>query len=481
MISKFISLRNAGLAFLAAVIITSSAVGASVKVFADVSVSHPNVDAISQLSGIGVIFGDGDSGNFAPDRTLNRAEYSIMIARAEGWDLENVQYKATFPDVKEGEWYTNAILKANEEGVLKGTGDGLAEPGRNVLMIEALAMTMRAYKITVPTPTGSQAWFDPYLDLAADAGLDTLVTTQHDKDLPRDEAAQLLFNAISEFKPMLLEDDSPAADTDADSGANEENVVIYTANGYEPSTLTIKAGETVTFKNESGQSMWTASNVHPSHTLYDGQNLDAHCPDTAGTAFDQCATGDEYSFTFTKAGSWGYHNHISSNHMGTIVVEADPEPVAAQLALTSSAFVEGGDIPAVYSCDEDNVHPPLTISGAPAGTKSFAIIMDDPDAVHVIGEIAYHWVVWNIPAGTTSLAAGTLPSGAITGMGLEEGKYIGPCPPENDPHTYRFHLYALDKVLDLTATSTTHTELEAAMEGAVLAEFVLSGEYTFGG
>lgn len=98
----------------------------------------------------------------------------------------------------------------------------------------------------------------------------------------------------------------------------EQNVVTYTNAGYSPNTITIKAGETVNFKNNSSQSMWTASGVHPTHRLY---------PTTGGcigSTFDACKgiqPGNSWSFKFDIAGTWKYHNHLSPSDTGTIVVE----------------------------------------------------------------------------------------------------------------------------------------------------------------
>ena len=94
------------------------------------------------------------------------------------------------------------------------------------------------------------------------------------------------------------------------SSAGGDNVVQMKADGFEPSTLTIKSGDTVEFKNESGEDKWPASNVHPTHELYPG--FDAKKP---------LLPGDTYSFTFTKSGSWGYHNHLEPEIQGTIVVQ----------------------------------------------------------------------------------------------------------------------------------------------------------------
>ncbi|MCI0597763.1 plastocyanin/azurin family copper-binding protein [Candidatus Parcubacteria bacterium] len=95
--------------------------------------------------------------------------------------------------------------------------------------------------------------------------------------------------------------------------------VTYTVNGFSPSSLTVKKGTMVTFVNQSGRTMWVASDEHPSHSQYDGTSRGDHCPNN-GTVFDQCASGDTYAFTFNKTGSWGYHNHTSAGHQGTIMV-----------------------------------------------------------------------------------------------------------------------------------------------------------------
>ena len=105
-----------------------------------------------------------------------------------------------------------------------------------------------------------------------------------------------------------------------------ETVVTYMDAGYAPSPLTIAVGETVTFRNESSEAMWTASAMHPTHTVYSGTALEEHCPDIAGDAFDACTgiqPGDEWSFTFMKEGTWNYHNHLNASHFGSIVVTAE--------------------------------------------------------------------------------------------------------------------------------------------------------------
>lgn len=103
-----------------------------------------------------------------------------------------------------------------------------------------------------------------------------------------------------------------------------ENVITYTDTGYSPNTITIKNGETVTFKNESSKLMWPASAMHPDHILYSGTSLDKHCPDTTNSAFDACAeilVGAQWSFKFDKTGAWGFHDHLSPKNFGKITVE----------------------------------------------------------------------------------------------------------------------------------------------------------------
>lgn len=111
--------------------------------------------------------------------------------------------------------------------------------------------------------------------------------------------------------------------TDGTSDTNQ-NVIIYSDTGYSPSLLTIKADETVIFKNQSTQNVWTASAMHPTHILYGGTPLSEHCPDSTNTSFDACKgipPGDSWSFTFTKNGTWQYHDHLHPTLFGKIVVE----------------------------------------------------------------------------------------------------------------------------------------------------------------
>ncbi len=120
-----------------------------------------------------------------------------------------------------------------------------------------------------------------------------------------------------------------ASEFDTESGDSEENetedasedTVKYTANGFQPETVTVEPGEEVTWKDEAPGDMWVAVDQHPSHTQYDGTTTNQHCPDPNNSVFDQCTSGNEYSFTFEEPGTYSYHNHLASSDTGTVVVE----------------------------------------------------------------------------------------------------------------------------------------------------------------
>jgi len=142
------------------------------------------------------------------------------------------------------------------------------------------------------------------------------------------------------------------------------------------------------------------------------------------------------------------------------------------LQLTSNAFSHGGEIPRKCGYKNGNEKPPLTINGVPEGTKSLALIMDDPDAMGAVGKVWVHWVVWNIDPTTTELE--NLTEEGMTDFG-EEG-YGGPAPPDKR-HTYVFKLYALDCNLDAFPYNETKADVEKAMEGHILEQATLTGTY----
>ena len=151
------------------------------------------------------------------------------------------------------------------------------------------------------------------------------------------------------------------------------------------------------------------------------------------------------------------------------------------LKLTSSAFSDGCEIPRECGYKNGNEEPPLAISGSPMVTRSFALIMDDPDAMEPAGKVWVHWVVWNIPSdieGVDDLGETKITDQHGIGEGITdfgERGYGGPAPPDKK-HTYIFKLYALDKTLDLYA-ETEKVDLEKAMEGHIIEQTQLTGTY----
>ncbi len=149
------------------------------------------------------------------------------------------------------------------------------------------------------------------------------------------------------------------------------------------------------------------------------------------------------------------------------------------ITVRSSVFQEGGMIPAKHTCDGDDISPPLQWTGKPEGTKSFALISDDPDAP--MGTWV-HWVMWNIPPDVNGLAENVpphpqLPDGSRQGLSdFRRPGYGGPCPPSG-VHRYYFKVYALDTMLDLPS-NTRKADLLKAIKGHILAEGQLMGKYS---
>lgn len=149
------------------------------------------------------------------------------------------------------------------------------------------------------------------------------------------------------------------------------------------------------------------------------------------------------------------------------------------ISLSSSAFEDGGIIPARYTADGEDVSPPLAWGAVPAGTRSLALICDDPDAPRGTW---VHWVIFNIPPETRELPE-AVPAEEVLADGARQGRndfgrigYGGPAPPPGRAHRYFFKLYALDTVLELEPGATKAQLLEA-MKGHILAAGQLMGRY----
>lgn len=152
---------------------------------------------------------------------------------------------------------------------------------------------------------------------------------------------------------------------------------------------------------------------------------------------------------------------------------------AAALELTSSSFNDGDSIPVEHTCFGKNINPPLSWKDVPEGTKSFVVMVTDPDAP--MGTWI-HWVVYNIPGGSTGLKAG-LPRDAELEDGIRQGMtsfrkpgYGGPCPPPGPAHRYRFFIYAIDTLLDFPAGAGRNDVLRQ-IQGHILDRDILTGRF----
>jgi Raf kinase inhibitor-like YbhB/YbcL family protein len=151
------------------------------------------------------------------------------------------------------------------------------------------------------------------------------------------------------------------------------------------------------------------------------------------------------------------------------------------VTIQATPFDDGGSIPARYTCEGGDVNPELTASNVPADADSLALVVDDPDA----GEEPFvHWLLWNLPAEALTIPRSVAKTERVVSLDAVQGTngagdvgYTGPCPPESDgPHTYRFHLRALDTTLEVDPRST-RSALADAMDGHVLAGTTLAATY----
>jgi hypothetical protein len=166
--------------------------------------------------------------------------------------------------------------------------------------------------------------------------------------------------------------------------------------------------------------------------------------------------------------------------LATVVPAAQAEETA-QLTVTTSAFEHEGTIPIKFTCDGENVSPPIDIADVPAEAVELVLIMQDPDVPtpEAPQRTLTHWLVYNIdPANPTFPEAG-VPAGALQGQSNQgQPEYRGPCPPAlSNPHRYFFYFKALNAPSGLTQEGATLAELEAAIEGKVIAEGTLMGRY----
>jgi Raf kinase inhibitor-like YbhB/YbcL family protein len=160
---------------------------------------------------------------------------------------------------------------------------------------------------------------------------------------------------------------------------------------------------------------------------------------------------------------------------GSQAVTAD----AGRLTVSSDGFAEGAAIPTEFTCSGADASPPLRVTGVPSGAVALALVCDDPDAP---GGTWVHWVAYDLPPGTTTLAKAVPKTDSLPGGG-KQGRndfhhtgYNGPCPPPGKTHRYFFRVYALDAATGL-APGATKAQLESAMSGHVVAQGALQGHF----
>jgi Raf kinase inhibitor-like YbhB/YbcL family protein len=144
-----------------------------------------------------------------------------------------------------------------------------------------------------------------------------------------------------------------------------------------------------------------------------------------------------------------------------------------KMKISSSAFKNGANIPSQFTCDGSDKNPTLQIEGIPAGAKTLALIVDDPDAP---SGLFTHWLVWNIPPQTSSVAEGVPPKGVQGTNDFGKSAYGGPCPPSGT-HRYFFKIFALDREVDLPAAAK-RKDVDAKISGHVIAQGELMGRYS---
>ncbi|WP_369243910.1 YbhB/YbcL family Raf kinase inhibitor-like protein [Streptomyces sp. R41] len=160
---------------------------------------------------------------------------------------------------------------------------------------------------------------------------------------------------------------------------------------------------------------------------------------------------------------------------GAAAASAAPTPSASKtITVSSRAFEDGGTIPRRYTCDGENVSPPLDFDGVPGDSAELVLLVEDPDAPH--GTFV-HWVVWGIDPHETALGAGELPNGAAQGRnGFGKRGYGGPCPPEGKPHRYVFSVFAADEKPALPMGASAD-DVKRALTGHITAYGTLVGRY----
>jgi len=175
-------------------------------------------------------------------------------------------------------------------------------------------------------------------------------------------------------------------------------------------------------------------------------------------------------WSLLATGCIGNNEDTSEDEMTGPAEELQEDPEIDSMIVSSSAFEDGGQIPVRYTCDGENINPPIEFENFPEGTKGLVLILDDPDAPS--GSFT-HWLVWDIPPGSR-IDENTVP-GTVGKNTFGQAAYAGPCP-SLGTHRYHFKVFALDIELNLQGGSGIG-QVEGSMQGHILAQGQLTGKY----
>lgn len=157
---------------------------------------------------------------------------------------------------------------------------------------------------------------------------------------------------------------------------------------------------------------------------------------------------------------------------GSKLFSNNTTPIKAKINISSQAFLNGQTIPSTFTCNSDNINPPLSFDRVPGDAKSLVLIVDDPDASTPAFN---HWLVFNIDPNTTNIEQGKIPNALEGTNDFGELKYMGPCP--TGTHKYYFRVYALDTMLSLNE-GAKRLDIDAAMQDHILAQGEFFGVYS---
>lgn len=339
-------------------VLTSLTASVYAATFTDVGDGETYKAGIEFLASLKVINGNPD-GTYKPEKVLNRAEMIKIIAEGAAtyydWPanvFDDYAGKKCFNDVEADQWYTKYICYGKEKGWVKGYDGNLYKPNQEVTFAEGLKITFMGFDLGYTENVSiwykdvvvkaSEKNFIPFTIKAFNTGLKrnemadmvTRIIKSDESDTALDTYLGIRANVVVTYETIEKGEDLSKMDVvEVGPGENEneeesQDIVTHLIEmsdiGFSPSSLTINAGDTVTFTNSGTASHWPASAVHPTHTTYPGSGVEKCGTGEEGVIFDACKslkTGESWSFKFTEKGEWSFHDHLNSSFTGKIVVK----------------------------------------------------------------------------------------------------------------------------------------------------------------